>query len=635
MTRFEPALWLRRFIVFKDGEIAYDETFHLGVNVIRSEGNSKGKSTIADLIFFALGGDFADWKAEAGSCTNTIAEVFINGGVVTLKRDITGKNRQPMLIHYGDMESALATATDWKRYPYNRASDRESYSQILFDMLGLPEVPAELSGNITMHQCLRLMYVDQLTPVFKIFRMDEKDSAIRRQAVGDLLCGAFDPRIYQNQLELRLKERQYEAINQQLEGAKTLLATAEDFPTLQMMDQHIQSVLEERGQVAGELDELRGKRRGADPFDTKGQEAIEALKQRLDEANAILTDKDQDISELRYTLQDSDALIVEIERNLRFLDQGNTVRETFGPLAFHICPSCFGPVKQSSDHEHCHLCKEPLESEQDRTRYMRIRNELNQQIRESKYLREARAVELTKTLTDRNNLIRDRDQVRIEYLSLARNYVSDVDTQVDTLSSKLGALNNKLTELDKRKAFVAKLQGLIDHKQSLNDDISALKEEIEALERKALARRQAANTAISRKMLEILSSDTETEEFEEVTSATIDFEGDNVYLEGKTSFSASTLNVIRNAMRVAMFQASIEDPKFNFPRFLLMDNIEDKGMTEGRSQNFQRMLVDLSRSLEREHQIIFTTSMVADDLDIPELTIGEKFTAERKSLRTL
>src|SRR5437868_14360021 len=134
MIRRDPSLRLLRLVVTKSGKSAYDEVFHPGVNVIRSEGNSRGKSTIADLIFFALGGDLTEWKAEAGSCDQTFAEVALNGAVLTLRRDIVVGSRQvPMWVYFGTFADGSASAAQgWIRLPYARSGDRESFSQLLF-----------------------------------------------------------------------------------------------------------------------------------------------------------------------------------------------------------------------------------------------------------------------------------------------------------------------------------------------------------------------------------------------------------------------------------------------------------------------------------------------------------------------
>jgi hypothetical protein len=64
-----------------------------------------------------------------------------------------------------------------------------------------------------------------------------------------------------------------------------------------------------------------------------------------------------------------------------------------------------------------------------------------------------------------------------------------------------------------------------------------------------------------------------------------------------------------------------------------LDNIEDKGMEEERSQNFQVAIVAKSEASKVKHQIIFTTSKLAPQLDKKEYVIGEKYMNERRTLR--
>ena len=54
-------IFLNRLQIITDnGEIAFDEPFHKGVNIIRGD-NSSGKSTITHFIFYVLGGAFKDF----------------------------------------------------------------------------------------------------------------------------------------------------------------------------------------------------------------------------------------------------------------------------------------------------------------------------------------------------------------------------------------------------------------------------------------------------------------------------------------------------------------------------------------------------------------------------------------------
>ena len=54
----------------------------------------------------------------------------------------------------------------------------------------------------------------------------------------------------------------------------------------------------------------------------------------------------------------------------------------------------------------------------------------------------------------------------------------------------------------------------------------------------------------------------------------------------------------------------------------MLDNVEDKGMTEDRSQNFQRVIVAACDSMKDDYQLIFTTSMIDPELNKSEYVVG-------------
>lgn len=115
--RFDPSLIVTRFRVERNAFSAYDENFHSGVNIIRGE-NSSGKSTVLNLLFFALGGDLKDWSETALLCSRAYVQVSLSGKTATLCREISDKRGQPMLVFAGDMDSALKAPIDhWERYP--------------------------------------------------------------------------------------------------------------------------------------------------------------------------------------------------------------------------------------------------------------------------------------------------------------------------------------------------------------------------------------------------------------------------------------------------------------------------------------------------------------------------------------
>jgi predicted ATPase len=80
-------LKLNRLQITANEQIAYDQLFNKGINIIRGE-NGSGKSTIADFIFYVLGGEAINWKEEASKCDYVFAEIQTSGGLLTLERRV-------------------------------------------------------------------------------------------------------------------------------------------------------------------------------------------------------------------------------------------------------------------------------------------------------------------------------------------------------------------------------------------------------------------------------------------------------------------------------------------------------------------------------------------------------------------
>ena len=120
--------------------------------------------------FMSSGGEVGEWKEYASLCDTAVAEIAVNDVTLTLKRDIASERQRAIHIFFGGIEEANSRSVEqWQIYPYSRSATREAFSQILFRTLGLPEAQTADGSSVTMHQMLRLLYVDQMTPVQRIF----------------------------------------------------------------------------------------------------------------------------------------------------------------------------------------------------------------------------------------------------------------------------------------------------------------------------------------------------------------------------------------------------------------------------------------------------------------------------------
>jgi len=226
MTSYEPFLKVNHLSVFRGEHTVFSEAFHSGLNIISGE-NSSGKSSIMDFLFFGLGGDLAEnqWRETSLLCDRVVLGVEMNGHHVSLSREIEQKRMRPMEIFFGDHDTAVtAPRHEWSKYPYSRgggSSDKESFSQVLFRLLGLPEVRIdEQNVKITMHQLLRILYSDQLTSTERIFRFQTPDDAVTRSTIGDILMGAYSDKFYSATLRLKDAQDEHKEINTRIRALR-------------------------------------------------------------------------------------------------------------------------------------------------------------------------------------------------------------------------------------------------------------------------------------------------------------------------------------------------------------------------------------------------------------------------------
>src|SRR5918993_623406 len=322
---FEPTLLLREVAIYKGQKHAYRSSFHRGVNIITGE-NSSGKSTILNLIVYSLGADISNWSEHAKECDRVSSEVSLNGNVVTISRTISGQSGQPMDIYNGPLADAeKAPVSDWVRYPYRTSASKESFSRAIFHLLNVPELETEASGKLTLHQILRLLYSDQLSPVEKIFREERFDTPALREAVGRLLFGAYDADIYLNQLRIRELEKELQSIDASLRTIYTLLAGVEHSLTLNWLEaerRKIQSDLDKVGTQITEVEKRVYTGDGSDDLSLGPQQRAFVEAQA---AQGELARIDEEEQALRLEFADSEIFIATLEKKVQSLQDSSAV----------------------------------------------------------------------------------------------------------------------------------------------------------------------------------------------------------------------------------------------------------------------------------------------------------------------
>lgn len=636
MIRYNPFLKLNRLVIYAKGNVAYDESFHIGFNIIRGH-NSSGKSTISNFIFYVLGGDFSNWTNEALQCDRVYAEIEANGRILTIRRSVEDKQRQGMQIFFGNIDISLKSADEgWYSYSYRQTDNKNSFSNQIFSLLGLPELKGDVDNNITMHQILRLLYIDQRSLTESLMRTESFDSALTRKTVAELLYGIYDDSLYSDRLKLIEIEKNHDSNKRQYDGIRQIFNSTGN----EIDKSKIQNQIEEKNTQIEKINitlkeiynnqivENKNKVNESKPKIIGIQNAINSIKQDVSSVQ-------DSINKNNIEIQDSEYFITTLKRRIKSLEESITTSKVLGELPLTHCPQCLSILEPTTHDNTCSLCKQEIPEGLRNAQANRMLQELTLQLTESEKLlvkRKATVQDLNRNIStllqkyrvEQNNLKQEIEKTQITRL-----------TQVDELIEQRGKLTAEVEGLIKQLNAVEKIDSLKASIERADIEIKRLKEIITSKDRQQEDKRRKAHESISRYTLEILKSDLPREAvFQNGTNITLDFDKNTYGLDGRNNFSESSNTYLKNAIRFGIFFASLENEWFRYPRFIYCDNTEDKGMEDERSQNFQKIIKKMSERFKNiEHQIILTTSKISPELNNTPLCVGDFYDENNKSLK--
>jgi len=623
-------LSLRRLRVTKGGRAAYDQAFHGGLNIIRGE-NGSGKSTIADFIFYVLGGELDRWKQVAGTCDEVQAEVAAQGTIVTIRRGVGSAQTKPS-IFFGPWDAANASGLDaWMSLPIRRQESAESYSQIMFRSIGIPEAPSLGGANITMHQVLRLLYSDQRTPAAFLFRYEDFDRKEIRQAVGDLVCGLSIYEVFDIELKLRDLRKDFDDKSRELTYLFRSVPNDEKLFTVASIAERLQALDQESIEISSEIERVD------DVVDAKevGQFARDrrTALTRLGDQKTQADDLARRVQTLEFDLKELTEFIGYLRELKDKIARASDASDLIGAIEFAYCPACLAPLDDSKDGHHCIVCGSPTDPERDKSMYLSAKLDIEIQLREATQLEEDQSGE------HRRASAKLKDATS-GHIAAASEFATKFDLSNGPRESFLAERNRRLGQLEQERRYLDRLydraseiEQLSNAKASLQSEISGLEDRLKALESGGRQRRASALTLVSRTASKVLSYDLpRQEEFRHASTVSLRFDDNSITVDGELNFSDSSNVILKNTAILSLLQAARLDAEFNHPRFALFDNIEDKGMEQARSHNFQRIIASLLDDDSLPAQVIITTSMIAPELDNDRYTVGPAYSHERRTL---
>jgi hypothetical protein len=625
MTQLKPYIIINRLVITKGNNQAYNQTFNNGVNIIRGK-NSSGKSTIADFIFYSLGGELKKWKEEASNCDFTIVEVNLSGKIFTLRREIKESSKTGMDIFCGNFENAQESQiTDWLRYPYSATENKESFYQVILRELGVPYTKADTASSITLHQLLRLMYVDQMTSLDRLFKFDHFDNASKRKAIGELLIGLSDLSLYQDRVRLQKIDASIDLKIKEIQVLHKFFGN--EIKTPLELDTKILEIESQIEQLNFSLEQENA----ADD----NLEGIQTSALRIEVTDLInkLRNSRNTSTSIGLEIIDADNFIKSLKSRLEAIENSSKAIDVLSNIGYKYCPSCFQETKPEIK-ENCGLCgcehnkNTPLS---DPT--FKIRKEIEFQISESNLLaisRNKNQYDITSEI-ENDLILLNTKKKQLELLELPFKRISQKSKES---LIKIGSLNREIQNISNSKLKFSNLYMIYEERNTLQEEINDLKAKISINEGLMEKEISIKKDMISKLTMKIVHADSTHEEaFNNAKKIEFDFSEDRVSVDDRVLFSASSMVYLKNSFRLALLQASCLDKSFLYPRFLIMDNVEDKGMEPDRSHTFQNEIIRVSNSINVPHQIIFTTSMIDPKLDKSSFCIGEFYSEKNKTLK--
>lgn len=624
----KPTIKIRRLLAAKSGKAVYDEVFHSGLNIL-SGCNGGGKTSVVQLLVYGLGYEVQHWKQEAGSCDEVFIECELNEQPVTLSRALQTQ-RASMQFFFGDLASGLrAGRSEWFSYPYNSGA-KESFSQKLFEVLGIPEVKLDASENLTMHQLLRLIYSNQANPPSSIFNIEAFDSAFKREAIGKYLCGLYDNDLYDEKIELGRSEKALDKIISEIRAITSVLGrtqiSSELFSTEQLRASYLEEIKSIREKIIALQEETKLEYKQEKLATNQSAADITKIKETLYDLEVTQRDLEFEVEDIRLFLS-------ELNQKLREVNDSLEAGSVLNSVAFKVCPCCFSELPDVTGDE-CSLCGSDDYLTRRNTNMLRMKNELSIQLRESNKIYDRKNEALNENSKRKKECERQLRQAVTKSIATVSVHNSQLEKGLFVYYTKVGELEQKIVDLERTEELRSAIAALSSKREGLQSRVSHLKSSIELKEGLARVRPGEVHSIISETVIAFLKSDSGSErEFKEAEEVEYDFASSRVSVNGKTYFSESSISYLNNAFHLALLKLSLVKDYVRFPRLLILDGIENFGLEDQRSQNLQMNIKKYFSVEGVDHQIIIATKTIHPELDVPGVRVGSHFTEDAKSLK--
>lgn len=630
MNIIEPTLEINNLLVIKDERVAFHGVFKTGLNVVTGD-NSSGKTTILDLIAYTLGMEDLPLKAEALSCDVSYLSIKINNSNLILKREISEVSRRPISIAYEDFDINKLNDYDWQTFSISR-SEKISYSQMLFNLMDNSEFDLEASSTLTVHQIMRCIYAAQPNLHYPILAPALFDDSLTRKTIGEYLLGFYNNELYTKQVKLKDKIKEKTKLKAELSFLKNIFKKS----FFSFKDKaSAQARINKNSETLFKLrTDLNNRQKTPKKIASENLKKIEGYNKTL---NTLTKEKNKFESEknkLYLNSLDSQIFISELMDRLERLDESEYI-QSISNVNFEFCPSCLSRLTSTAVNI-CNLCKceSKRETDSNINPLLRMKNELLIQIEESKKINAIRDDRVKEINIKINHINSEINSISAQLNDLTQHWSDDEKTNISNISFTIGQIDTEIKEIEKLIPLYDEVSNLNERIDVLDSDINELNDSINTLEEESYKKKKDTILKLNSNLMQLLKKDIPREkEFQNPRHINISFQDNQIYINNKDKFSESSMVVLRHLFHLALLKTADEIPHMRFPRFVILDGIDDGGSEPERNIRLQELILETINSLENRSQIIVATSIKHLHSELKPFIYNEIFNAEDKSLK--
>lgn len=470
---------------------------------------SSGKSSVARLIDFCLGGDLERTPAIAAELSRVSLTARFGGIETLFERDAWGSNHvqvtwQDEAGNRASVSAPLVATSDappiWSDNVYN-------LSDLIFFLAGRAPMRVRRSKRDSDSPLVRLSFRDLLWYCYleqdhldsSFFKLMEPFKELKSRDVMRFVMGFYTDRM--NDLETRLvditdeKNGKIQAIEQIREFLKRF-----GYGSERAIETEAAQARKELESTEFELQNLHNSHADDTHFADELRIRLRRLSDRLDQERRTLADQDERISE-------QSALRAELLATKFKLARATTAATVLSGAKFEVCPSCgqILPDDRRNLNAHCGLCGQGLTSnaEQLSAQSETVNRDLDTRIKELEAsiarLREARQLQdrvVAKVEREKMGLDRQLTEELARYDSAYLARARETERRSATLQERIRSLE----QLARMPAAIEELQrdveSLAREEETLRNEIRAERDTLTQADRRVRAVEQAFHEAL-------------------------------------------------------------------------------------------------------------------------------------------